>query len=662
MQRIGYRTGRRLAAFASLLTVALAAGPSLVAQQGAKNGEWRSWAGDTGSTRYSPLDQINAANFSTLEVAWRFKTDILGPRPDFNLQATPLMINGVLYFTAGEHRDAVAVSAATGELLWMHRLEEGRRAQTSSRRMSGRGVGYWTDGRGDDRVFYVTSGYQLVGLNAKNGVPLADFGVNGIVDLRKDNDQTLDIETADIGWNGAPIVARNTIVIGAAHRAGSAPRSKEAPKGYIRGFDAKTGKRKWIFHTIPRPGEFGNDTWLNDSWAYTGHTGVWSQMSIDEELGIAYLPIEIPTGDYFGGHRPGNNLFAESLVALDLETGQRKWHFQFVHHPIWDYDVPCAPILADIEVNGRKIKAVAQPTKQGFLYVFDRVTGEPVWPIEERPVEKGTLPSETYSPTQPFPTKPPAFERQGFIEDYVIDFTPALKAEGLKILQQYKLGPLFTPPIARGEGGKVGTLYIPNGANWPGGSFDPETGMVYVYSHSLLRVLSMVNDSKRSDMNYISVGGGDDGGPGLTVQGLPIIKPPYGRITAIDLTKGDIAWQIAHGDTPDTIKNHPLLKGLNLPRTGRSGGAGGSSGGIGILTTKTLVISGEGGTNTTPNGQRGAMLRAYNKATGAEVGAVYMPGAQTGSPMTYMLDGKQYIVVSVSAQVLPGEVIAYKLP
>ncbi len=661
MQRIANRTGRRATAYASLLVAALAAGPSLVAQQGAKNGEWRSWAGDTGSTRYSPLDQVNAENFNKLEIAWRFKTEILGPRPDFNLQATPLMIGGVLYFTAGEHRDAVAVSAATGELLWMHRLEEGRRAQTSSRRMSGRGVGYWTDGRGDERIFYVTSGYQLVGLNAKNGHPLADFGVNGVVDLRKDNDQTLDIETADIGWNGAPIVAKNTVIIGAAHRAGTAPRSKEAPKGYIRGFDPKTGKRKWIFHTIPRPGEFGNDTWLNDSWSYTGHTGLWSQMSVDEELGIAYLPIEIPTGDYFGGHRPGDNLFAESLVAVDLETGQRKWHFQFVHHPIWDYDVPCAPILADIEVDGRRIKAVAQPTKQGFLYVFDRVTGQPVWPIEERPVEKGTLPTETYSPTQPFPTKPPAFERQGFLEDYVIDFTPQLKAEGLKVLQQYKLGPLFTPPIARGEGGKVGTLYIPNGANWPGGSFDPETGMVYVYSHSLLRVLSMVKDEKRSDMNYISVGGGDDGGGGLSVQGLPLIKPPYGRITAIDLKKGDIAWQIAHGDTPDTIKNHPLLKGLNIPRTGRSGGAGGSSGGIGILTTKTLVISGEGGTNTTPDGRRGAMLRAYNKATGAEVGAVFMPGAQTGSPMTYMLDGKQYIVVSVSAQVLPGEVVAYKL-
>jgi quinoprotein glucose dehydrogenase len=639
----------------------LVAGSTLVAQQGAKNGEWRTWAGDLGATRYAPLDQINATNFKTLEVAWRFKTDNLGPRPDFNLQTTPLMVNGVLYFTAGAHRNAVAANAATGELLWVHRLEEGRRAELSSRRMSGRGVSYWTDGKGDERIFYVTSGYQLVGLDAKTGSPLKDFGVSGVVDLRKENDQTLDLETADVAWNGAPVVARNVIIVGASHRAGSAPRSKEAPKGYVRGYDARTGKRLWIFHTIPRPGEFGNDTWLNDSWAYTGHTGMWTQLTVDEELGIAYLPIEIPTGDYFGGHRPGNNLFAESLVAVELETGKRLWHFQFVHHPIWDYDVPCAPILADITVEGRRIKAVAQPTKQGFLFVFDRVTGKPVWPIEERPVEKGTLPSETYSPTQPFPTKPPAFERQGFLEDYVIDFTPELKAEGLKMLQQYKVGPLFTPPIARGEGGKIGTLYIPNGANWPGGSLDPETGMVYVYSHSLLRVLSMVNDPKRSDMNYVSVGGGDEGG-GLTVQGLPLIKPPYGRITAIDLNKGDIVWQVAHGETPDTIKNHPALKGLNIPRTGRPGGAGGSSGGIGILTTRTLVISGEGGQFTTPGGQRGAMLRAYNKATGEEVGAVYMPGAQTGSPMTYMAGGKQYIVVAVSGAVNPGELVAYRLP
>jgi quinoprotein glucose dehydrogenase len=314
-------------------------------------------------------------------------------------------------------------------------------------------------------------------------------------------------------------------------------------------------------------------------------------------------------------------------------------------------------------VNGKPIKAVAQPTKQGFVYVFDRQTGQPVWPIEERPVEQGTLPSERYSPTQPFPTKPPPFERQGFLEQDVLDFTPQLKAEAMKVVSQYKIGPLFTPPIARGEGGKIGTLFVPNGANWPGGSFDPETGIMYIYSHTLLRVLSMVNDAKRSDMNYISVGGGDDsGGAGLTVQGIPIVKPPWGRITAIDLNKGEIVWQVAHGETPDTIKNHPALKGVNIPRTGRTGGAGGSSGGVGTLVTKTLVIAGEGGVFTTPSGQRGAMLRAYDKATGKEVGEVYMPGAQTGGPMTYMLNDRQYLVVAVSGAVFPSELMAFRLP
>jgi quinoprotein glucose dehydrogenase len=631
-------------------------------QSGTRQGEWRAWGGDLGVTRYAPLDQINAGNFSTLEVAWRFKTENLGRQPDFNLQATPLMINGVLYFTAGAARNAVAVDAATGQLLWMHRLDEGKRADAASRRLSGRGVGYWTDGKGDERIFYVTIGYQLVGLDAKTGRPLRDFGNDGVVDLKQNNDQQLDPITADIGWNGAPVVAKDVVIVGASHRAGTAPRSKENAKGYIRGFDVRTGKRLWIFHTIPNPGEFGNDTWLDDSWSYTGHTGVWTQLTVDEELGIAYLPVEIPTGDYFGGHRHGDNLFAESLVAVDLQTGKRIWHFQFVHHPIWDYDVPCAPILAEITVGGRSIKAVAQPTKQGFVYVFDRRTGEPVWPIEERPVEKGTLPSEWYSPTQPFPTKPPAFERQGFMIDEIIDFTPELKAEALKIVSQYKIGPLFTPPIARGDGGKIGTLFVPNGANWPGGSLDPETGIMYLYSHTLLRVLSMVHDPKRSEMNYISVGGGDDSGGGLTVQGLPIVKPPWGRITAINLNKGEIVWQIAHGETPDPVRNHPALKGLNIPRTGRTGGAGGSSGGIGTLVTKTLVIAGEGGVFTTPSGLRGAMLRGYDKATGKEVGEVYMPGAQTGGPMTYMLNGRQYIVVAVSGAVFPSELMAFRLP
>jgi quinoprotein glucose dehydrogenase len=651
--------GRSRIAFQVLVILGLTSfGAAVQAQRGATKGEWRAWAGDPGSTRYAPLDQINADNFGTLEPAWTFRTETLGARPDFNLQSTPLMVNGVLYFTAGAHRDAVAVDAASGELLWMHRLEEG--ARKSPRVLSGRGVGYWTDGRGDERIFYVTIGYQLVGLDAKTGRPLQGFGKDGVIDLREGDDQVMDLLNADIGWNGAPAVARNVVIVGASHSASG--RTKANVKGFVRGFDARTGKRLWIFHTIPRPGEFGNDTWLDDSWSYTGNTGVWTQITVDEELGIAYLPVETPTGDYFGGHRPGNGLFGESLVAVKLETGERIWHFQFVHHGIWDYDLPCAPILADITVGGRPIKAVAQPTKQGYLFVFDRVTGRPVWPIEERPVEKGTLPTEWYSPTQPIPTKPPAFERSGFSEDYVVDFTPELKADALKAIAQYKIGPVFTPPIARGEGGKVGTLYIPNGANWPGGSLDPDTNMLYVYSHTLLRVLSMVNDPRRSDMNYTSIGGGDDSGPGLSVQGLPLIKPPYGRISAIDLNKGDIVWQIAHGETPDAVRNSPLLKGLTIPRTGRPGGAGGSSGGIGILTTKTLVISGEGGVFTMPDGRRGAMLRAYNKATGAEVGAVYMPGAQTGSPMTYMLNGKQYIALGVSGPATPGRIVAYKLP
>ena len=637
---------------------------ALAAQQGTANGEWRTYAGDLGATRYAPLDQITAANFNSLEVAWRFRTENLGSRPDFNLQTTPLMINGVLYATAGEHRNAIALNAATGELLWMHRLEEGRRAQLSSRRLSGRGVGYWTDGKGDERIFYVTIGYQLVGLDAKTGRPLQDFGVDGVVDLKKDADQELDPVDGEMAWNGAPVVAKNVVLIGAAHRAGTTPASRKNAKGYIRGYDPRTGKRLWIFHTIPIAGEFGNDTWLEQSWEYTGNTGVWTQMTVDEQLGIAYLPVEIPTGDYYGGHRPGNNLFSESLVALDLQTGKRLWHYQFVHHPIWDYDVPCAPILVDITVDGRKIAAIAQPTKQGFIFVFDRKTGEPVWPIVERPVEQGTVPREWYSPTQPFPTKPPSVERQGFLPEFVLDFTPELKAEGLKAIERYKIGPLYTPPIVRGENGKAGLLFIPNGPNWPGGSFDPATGMLYIYSHTLVRVLSMVNDPKRSDMNYISDGGASEegAGGGLGVRGLPLIKPPYGRITAVDLNKGEIAWQVAHGETPDAIKNHPALKGLTIPRTGRPGGAGGSSGGIGTLVTRTLVISGEGGTATLPDGTRGALLRAYDKNTGADAGAVPMPGAQTGSPMTYMLGGKQYIVVASSSSIRPGELVAYRLP
>jgi quinoprotein glucose dehydrogenase len=546
-------------AFVTVLSLAGALTWTTVAVRGqagaAKNGEWRTYGGDLGSTRYSPLDQINAANFSKLQVAWRFRTDVLGARPDFLLQTTPLMINGVLYATAGSRRDAVAIAAATGELLWMYRIDEDKRGAAAPRPLSGRGVAYWTDGQGDERIYFVTLGYQLVALDAKTGVPVRAFGQNGIVDLKQNDDQVLDPITGEIGLNTGPVVASDVVLVGAAHRGGGAPRSRMNAKGYVRGFDVRTGKRLWIFHTIPTAGEFGNDTWEKDSWAYSGNTGVWAPFSVDGELGIVYLPVELSTGDYYGGHRPGNNLFSETLLAVELKTGKRIWHYQLVHHGIWDYDIPCAPILADITVDGQRIKAVAQPSKQGFLYVFDRQTGKPVWPIEERPVEQTTVPGEKTSPTQPFPTKPPPFELQGVQEKDLIDFTPELKAEAVKVASRFKLGPLFTPPIVRGDGGKTGMVYVPNGANWPGGSFDPETGILYVYSNTLTRLISLANDSKRSDMDYINSAGGDDTGGGLTVEGLPLTRPPWGRITAIDLNKGEIVWQIPHGDTLDTIKN-----------------------------------------------------------------------------------------------------------
>jgi quinoprotein glucose dehydrogenase len=416
---------------------------------------------------------------------------------------------------------------------------------------------------------------------------------------------------------------------------------------------------------------------------------VWGQISVDEDLGLVYLPVELPTGDYYGGHRPGNGLFGESLVAVDLQTGKRKWHYQLVHHGLWDMDIPCAPILCDINVNGRTIKAVAQPTKQTFLYVFDRTTGQPVWPMEERPVPKGDVPTEWYSPTQPFPTKPPPYDNQGVLPESLINFTPALHEEALKLVSRYKIGPIFTPPVVSKADGPLATLVSPGaqgGSNWPGGSYDPDTHTVYVFSQSAIAVLGLIppGDPKISDMDYINgiagvaprprramgappvaerpaaasaapAAGRGGGFGGITVQGLPLLKPPYGRITAINLDKGDITWQIAHGETSDNIKNHPALKGLNIPRTGRPGL-------IGVLTTKSLVIAGEAGFFTTPSGARGAMLRAYDKATGKEVGAVYIPAPQTGSPMTYMLNGEQYVVLAIGGGNYTAELVAFKLP
>ena len=633
-----------------------------------EQGEWPGYGGDAGHTRYSPLDQVDASNFGDLELAWRFRTDNLGPAPEFKLEGTPLMTGGVLYATGGTRRTVVALDAATGELLWMHREDEGERAAASPRRLSGRGLAYWTDGT-EARILYVTIGFRLVALDAATGARIAGFGRDGAVDLKTaafvGDGRRIDLVTGAMGSNATPTVARDVVIVGGTFADGAAPPTHNHIKGLVQAFDVRTGRRLWTFNTVPRPGELGADTWLGDSWGTNGNNGVWTQISADPELGIVYLPVESPTGDYYGGHRPGDNLFGESLVAVDLLTGQRLWHFQLVHHPIWGFDMASPPILADITVDGREIEAVAQPGKQAFLYVFDRVTGEPVWPIEERPAPRGDVPGEWYSPTQPFPTRPPAYDRQGASLDDLIDFTPGLRAEAVELVSRYRLGPMFTPPVVSRPEGPIATLGLgagSGGTNWPGGGYDPETHILYVPSRTGFYSWELIPTPgpEVSDMRYVKGtakhGVGHGGLRDLNVRGLPLVEPPYGRLSAIDLDRGDILWQRPHGDTPDPVKNHPALAGLEIPPTGEP-----CTHLIGPLVTGTLVVMGECGFHRTPAG-RGAMLRAYDKATGDEVGAVFMPAPQSGSPMTYVAEGRQYIVLAVSGRGYPGEYLAFRLP
>ena len=668
-----------------------------------KNGDWPAYTADIRGSRYSPLDQINATNFKKLEVAWRFKTDNLGTRPEFKLEGTPLVVKGVVYATAGTRRSVVALDARTGELIWSHSMREGNRAAIAPRQLSGRGLSYWTDGRGDERVLYVTTGYRLVSLNAKTGAVVPSFGKDGIVDLKTGmvtgSGQAIDPETGEAGLHSTPTVVKDVVIVGSSFKEGMTIHAHNNTKGLVRAFDVRTGKLLWTFNTIPRPGEFGNDTWLNDSWKENGNAGVWTQISVDEELGLVYLPVEDPTSDFYGGHRPGNNLFGDSLVCVDLKTGQRKWHFQIVHHPIWDYDLSSAPILADITVNGRAIKAVALPTKEAFLYVFDRVTGQPVWPIEERPVPKGDVPGEWYAATQPFPTKPPAYARQAVTADDLIDFTPEMRAQALKNFQLYKTGPMFVPPTVSVAGGPLAALTIGTlngGTNWPGAGYDPETHVVFApASNASLAPIGLIEPPKEfgSDLRYVMGAAGqpflEREGPGfgsaadapqrrptpiplpgpsaaagrgaatpanpLAVQGLSLVKPPYGLLSAISLDRGEMVWQVPHGETPDAVRNHPALKGMNIPKTGQNGA-------VGLVVTKSLVIMGDPQVTTTPEHPRGAMLRAYDKATGREVGAVLMPAPQSGSPMTYAVNGKQYIIVAVSGGNYSGEYIAFSVP
>jgi quinoprotein glucose dehydrogenase len=692
-------------------TMTISGQTTATGQPSTRNGEWPHYGADLASTRFSPADQINATNFGKLEVAWRFKTDALGPFPEYKLEGTPLMVKGVLYTTAGTRRAVIALDPKTGELLWTHSVREGQRAARSPRQLSGRGVSYWTDGKGDERIIYMTTGYRLVSLNARTGQMINSFGANGVVDLKtgvvKGTNEQIDPVTGEIGIHSTPAIVGNTVIVGSAFREGMTVSTHNNSKGLVRAFDVRTGKLLWTFNTIPRPGEFGNNTWEENSWAYNGNTGVWTQISVDEQAGLVYLPVETPTSDFYGGHRPGNNLFAESLVAVDLRTGQRKWHYQLVHHPIWNFDNCCAPILADVTIDGKPRKVVAQGSKQAWLYVFDRITGEPIWPIEERPVPQSDVPGEKTSPTQPHPTKPPPYARNFFrVPDDLIDFTPQLRQQALEVLKRYRYNPTpFNPPILGNINNQLlGAVGPGTATNWPGISYDPEAHVVFAQAGNVpASTRSLVETPKGfSDIRYMTgIGGrpfveifgpGDccaaDSGrrtrddlpgqatakpaepltpaqqagnaaatAGLSVQGLSIVKPPYGVLTAINLDRGEILWQVPHGDTPDNVRNHPALKGLNIPKTGQPGTSG-----VGLMVTRTLVVMGDPQVTAPPGRQRGAMLRAYDKKTGAQVGELWMPAPQSGSPMTYSIDGRQFIVVAVSGGNYTGEYLAFALP
>ena len=624
--------------------------------------EWPSYAADQAGTKYSALDQINAETVGDVEIVWRQPVipDAIRngetTRGPVGSQTTPLMADGRLYFSTGLGTIA-ALEPTTGEVIWNTGPSDDVRVRQT------RGIAWWTDGE-EARVI-ATLGPKLVSLDARTGERDAGFGESGEVDLRLG----LIRPFPEFYWNSAPVIVNDVVVIGSYVEditTNQRVANKESPRGDVRGFDVRSGEHLWTFHTIPLENEFGVETWGVDpvddrvSWEYSGNTNMWAHPTGDPELGYVYLPLSTPTNDYYGGHRPGDNLFAESLVAVDARTGERIWHFQAIHHGVWDYDFASSAVLVDITVDGRPIKAVAQPSKQAFVYVFDRASGEPVWPIEERAVPASDVPGEQLSPTQPFPTKPPPFELQGVTIDDLIDFTPELRQEAIEILDQYVWGPMFTAPIVLdpSPGAKQGTIFSPGtagGASWSGAGFDPETGMLYVPSAYSQNVVALTpSEHPRADVRLVR----QRYTPLLGPQGLSMFKPPYGRLTAIDLNAGDIAWQVPNGEGP---RDHPALRDLDLPWLGQGGRAS-------VLVTKSLVFLGEGGNTgvaTLPqwwNGPGGKMFRAYDKATGEVVWEIELPGGTTGAPMTYMVDGRQYIIATVGWDDMGSELVAMALP
>ena len=621
------------------------------AQQGT-TGEWHVHGGDAGFTRYSSLDQINTDTVDDLDIAWRRSSvdaSLIQQWPDLQysnqLRSTPIMVDGVLYASNGIGL-VEAFDPGTGQTLWVQ--DHSFLGDDTPRGASNRGVAYWADGA-DKRIFSIRPPYLLV-TNASTGQSIDSFGSNGKVDLRYD---------AETGYSGTspPVVVKDVVILGSAMA--DHPYTKEQHPGDVRAYDVRTGELRWTWSPIPKAGEPGVETWLDDSWTYSGMANVWTMFSADLELGYVYLPTGAPTNDMYGGHRPGNNLYANSLVCVDATTGERVWHFQTVHHDLWDYDNNVAPILMDITVDGQDIKAVVQLTKQAIAYTFDRVTGEPVWPIIERPVPGSNTPGEWISPTQPFPTKPLPFDRHGITEEDLIDFTDELRAEALEIAEPYILGEIYTPPSIRGEDATdtKGTLQLPGsvgGAEWGGAGFDPETGMLYIPSVTGAFAADLTpGNPDRMNVRFTRGTRAFPDGP----RGLPLTKPPYGRITAIDMNTGEHVWMVPNGNGP---RNHPAIEHLNLPPLGQPGRAM-------TLLTKSLLFVSEGDpimVRTPPGAgeDAGKAFRAYDKDSGAVIWETTFPAGTNGSPITYMHDGKQYIVMPIGSLTHPGEWVALALP
>ncbi len=634
--------------------------------------EWTTLGGDFAHTRYSPADQITVDNFEDLEVAWEWNGASFGA---VSGRSTPSYINGMLFTVAGARRDVVAIDPKTGETIWSYRLPNTGRWEYSMRADYGKGVGYAeVDGRGV--VYMITPGFFLTALDAETGTPLKGFGKpvpidgfpkTGVVDLLANLGHPYDpydgipLERGYITSSSPPIVVNGVVIVGNSAEQGYQQSRIENVPGDILGYDARSGEFLWKFNVIPKPGEYGHETWENDAWQWTGDVSSWAPISADPENNLVFIPTNGATIDYYGGFRPGDNLFGTSLIALNASTGERAWHFQMVKHDIWNYDTPTAPVLLDVNTPDRgPIPAIVQVTKQSFAYAFNRLTGEPLWPMEYRSVPASKVPGEKLATTQPFPTKPAAFDLQGLSIDDLVDFTPELRQEAIAALADYEIGPLFTPPLhPDNDIGKLGAYLCPGGTggvNITGPAVgDPTTGILYVTSHKGCGTFAIIA-GEQADTQYAAPTGvtlsryaaNRSGGRGPRLaSGIPLWKPPYSRITAIDMNTGEHLWMIPTGETPDRIKNSPALAGVDIGETGTGNH-------VPMVATPNLLIY----SDVASDGET-ALLYAIDKATGEQTGRIEAPARSRYGMSTWVHEGRQYVILQTGAKLtamaLPDE-------